>query len=263
MRKKTKENLPNTIVIGAGKCGTTSLHYYLSLHPDIYMSAEKELNFFATERNWRKGIDWYRSNFRTAARFPETHDHLALLTVRAMKPLARDVDGPYHPAVRFYAMLVIGDDLVGTSHMKHTDISVNISEGWHDFELAFGEIGGAARLKFDFDPDLKFMGKSAPGDRNSLPAFELYDNAGIEGGTPVPEGAFTLRHELRPTWCGQRSRCRVRRSASYSSIGSLTLVTMVLMEPMRAFGRQPIFQAMAARPARVLSTSPASPSIRS
>jgi len=68
MKKQPKGNLPNTIVIGAGKCGTTSLHYYLSLHPEIYMSSEKELNFFALEGNWRKGIPWYRSNFQTAAR---------------------------------------------------------------------------------------------------------------------------------------------------------------------------------------------------
>ncbi len=67
MKKQPKGNLPNTIVIGAGKCGTTSLHYYLSLHPEIYMSAEKELNFFIAEGNWQNGIDWYRSNFRTTA----------------------------------------------------------------------------------------------------------------------------------------------------------------------------------------------------
>ncbi|MBW1859762.1 MAG: sulfotransferase domain-containing protein, partial [Deltaproteobacteria bacterium] len=49
--------------IGALKCGTTSLHYYLGLHPEISMSREKELYFFVKECNWNKGIDWYRSNF--------------------------------------------------------------------------------------------------------------------------------------------------------------------------------------------------------
>jgi len=38
--------LPNLIVIGAAKCGTSSLHAYLDLHPDISMSAQKELWFF-------------------------------------------------------------------------------------------------------------------------------------------------------------------------------------------------------------------------
>ncbi len=38
--------LPNLIVIGAMKCGTTALHRYLGLHPGIFMSSPKELNFF-------------------------------------------------------------------------------------------------------------------------------------------------------------------------------------------------------------------------
>ncbi|HSI79610.1 MAG TPA: hypothetical protein VK919_03060, partial [Solirubrobacterales bacterium] len=44
--------LPNLIVIGAQKCGTSALHFYLGLHPQIAMSQTKELNFF-TKRNWR------------------------------------------------------------------------------------------------------------------------------------------------------------------------------------------------------------------
>lgn len=60
--------LPNLIVIGSQKCGTTSLHYYLSLHPEIFMSRQKELNFFAVEGNWHKGVEWYRSHFDGQAR---------------------------------------------------------------------------------------------------------------------------------------------------------------------------------------------------
>ena len=38
--------LPNFILSGFPKCGTTSLHYYLSEHPEIYMPDQKELHFF-------------------------------------------------------------------------------------------------------------------------------------------------------------------------------------------------------------------------
>jgi hypothetical protein len=41
--------LPNFMVIGAAKSGTTSLYNYLAQHPDIFMSAIKEPNFFALE----------------------------------------------------------------------------------------------------------------------------------------------------------------------------------------------------------------------
>jgi hypothetical protein len=59
--------LPNLIVIGAMKCGTTSLHHYLDLHPQIQMSRPKELKFFIDEVNWPRGIDWYRRHFDPAA----------------------------------------------------------------------------------------------------------------------------------------------------------------------------------------------------
>src|SRR5690348_2473177 len=54
--------LPNLLIIGAAKAGTTSLHSYLSEHPDIFMSKRKELSFFDDKR-WSLGVDWYKSNF--------------------------------------------------------------------------------------------------------------------------------------------------------------------------------------------------------
>lgn len=41
--------LPNFFLVGAPKAGTTSLYYYLDQHPQVYMSAIKEPNFFAAE----------------------------------------------------------------------------------------------------------------------------------------------------------------------------------------------------------------------
>jgi ribose 5-phosphate isomerase B len=55
--------LPNLVVIGGLKCGTTSIHHYLNLHPQIEMSRPKELNFFVAELNWPLGPGWYASHF--------------------------------------------------------------------------------------------------------------------------------------------------------------------------------------------------------
>src|SRR3954468_14258251 len=41
--------LPNFLIIGAQKAGTTSLYYYLKRHPDVFMSAVKEPQFFAAD----------------------------------------------------------------------------------------------------------------------------------------------------------------------------------------------------------------------
>jgi len=46
------------VVIGAMKSGTSSLHEYLALHPEITMSKQKELNFF-TDEGWDRGLGWY------------------------------------------------------------------------------------------------------------------------------------------------------------------------------------------------------------
>jgi hypothetical protein len=40
---------PNFFLVGAPKCGTTSLYHYLGQHPDIYISPTKEPNYFADE----------------------------------------------------------------------------------------------------------------------------------------------------------------------------------------------------------------------
>lgn len=45
--KRREGALPTFFVIGAARAGTTSLHYYLSQHPQIQMSATKEPHFFA------------------------------------------------------------------------------------------------------------------------------------------------------------------------------------------------------------------------
>jgi hypothetical protein len=41
--------LPNFLIVGAAKSGTTSLHHYLQQHPDIYLPAQKELHYFARD----------------------------------------------------------------------------------------------------------------------------------------------------------------------------------------------------------------------
>ncbi|MGI8951194.1 MAG: sulfotransferase family protein [Chitinophagaceae bacterium] len=55
---------PNFLIIGPPKCASTSLHYYLAQHPQVYMSAVKETNFFTHDYN--KGIEFYERYFAKA-----------------------------------------------------------------------------------------------------------------------------------------------------------------------------------------------------
>src|SRR5437867_4308222 len=46
---KSSPRLPTFLVIGAARSGTTALYLYLRQHPNVFMSRDKETNFFAFE----------------------------------------------------------------------------------------------------------------------------------------------------------------------------------------------------------------------
>ena len=58
-------NLPNCIIVGVAKCGTSALHGYLDLHPEVSMSNPKELSYFSEARGWHNGLEWYKSHWPT------------------------------------------------------------------------------------------------------------------------------------------------------------------------------------------------------
>jgi hypothetical protein len=53
--------LPDFLIIGAPKCGTTSLYYLLTEHPHVEPAAAKELHFFSS--HFDLGVQWYRRCF--------------------------------------------------------------------------------------------------------------------------------------------------------------------------------------------------------
>ncbi len=68
MNTDIKGSLPDFLIIGAMKAGTTSLHSYLGKHPEIHTSELKEINFFSSEDKYIKGIHWYKKHFITDKR---------------------------------------------------------------------------------------------------------------------------------------------------------------------------------------------------
>jgi hypothetical protein len=57
----SQRSLPDFIIIGAQKCGTTSLYNFLVQHPHVNSAIQKEIHFF--DQRYSKGINWYRSRF--------------------------------------------------------------------------------------------------------------------------------------------------------------------------------------------------------
>jgi len=55
--------LPDFLIIGAARSGTTSLYQYLAQHPSVIPGVGKEIYFF--DKKFDKGINWYKSFFPT------------------------------------------------------------------------------------------------------------------------------------------------------------------------------------------------------
>lgn len=54
---------PDFLIIGGMKCGTSSLHYYLSLHPEVQMSKDKDIHFFSKMEIFKQGLQFYNDYF--------------------------------------------------------------------------------------------------------------------------------------------------------------------------------------------------------
>ncbi|MGH2953585.1 MAG: sulfotransferase family protein [Solirubrobacterales bacterium] len=155
-RARRRGALPNLIVIGGLKCGTTSLHHYLSLHPRISMSRPKELNFFIAEMNWELGAKWYASHFDRAAtvRGESSPHYTNLPRFAGVAERMRSVLGD---ARLLYMVRDPIDRML--SHYLH-----NVGGGYDDrpLEQALGEPGSAyvarSRYAMQLEPYLEAFG---------------------------------------------------------------------------------------------------------
>lgn len=60
-RKRQPRALPDAVIIGGQKCGTSSLHNYLTQAPGVIAPLRKEVHYF--DLHYDKGEDWYRAHF--------------------------------------------------------------------------------------------------------------------------------------------------------------------------------------------------------
>ena len=82
-----QRRLPDFVIIGAQKAGTSSLYNYLIRHPDILKARRKEVEFFSI--NYDLGEDWYRAYFPVEARVR------AMRTARR-RPVVTGEASPYY-----------------------------------------------------------------------------------------------------------------------------------------------------------------------
>ena len=66
MANITDSRLPDFLICGAQRGGTTALYHYLRSHPQVYMPGKKELHFF--DQNYHRGLKWYSRFFKQTCR---------------------------------------------------------------------------------------------------------------------------------------------------------------------------------------------------
>ncbi len=106
--------LPTFMVIGAAKCGTTSVCELLSGHPDVFMSTPKEPHYFGLlqEHDYIARRTWYESLFEGAEGYRAVGEgsvsstrpnsvHAAARRIREAIPTCRLIYMVRHPVRRF------------------------------------------------------------------------------------------------------------------------------------------------------------------
>jgi len=100
--------LPNFVIVGAPKCGTSSLAAWLRDHPDVYVVPEKELFYFTSE--WERGQNWYEQCFaadgqRAVGEATPTylHEHRAHERLASVIPDAKLIAIVRNPVDRAYS----------------------------------------------------------------------------------------------------------------------------------------------------------------
>ena len=92
--------LPNFFVIGAMRSATTSLCDSLALHPRVFMSTPKELDFFSNDDVFARGFDWYRGVFAAANGAVAIGEGSTNYTKQLLYPRAAERLAKYRPEAK-------------------------------------------------------------------------------------------------------------------------------------------------------------------
>lgn len=102
--------LPDFIIIGAMKSGTTSLFTYLSQHPHLSAASRKEVHFFdgglnPAKDNFAKGPGWYREHFPLKREMAAGQKAFEASPLYIFNPLAPARIAELLPSVKLVAIL--------------------------------------------------------------------------------------------------------------------------------------------------------------
>jgi len=141
------QKLPSAIIIGVAKCGTGTLLEFIAQHPNVVGDGYKDVHYFNIESNYKKGLDWYRSQMpfsnekqitieKTPAYF---RDYYTPERVHAMNPsikLVVIVCDPVPRAVSCYLQRKVG----GYCPQLNSLVKKNLSDSENFRELYYDNL---------------------------------------------------------------------------------------------------------------------------
>ena len=131
---RTSPRRPDFFLVGAPKCGTTAMHLYLSLHPDVFMPAIKEINYFGSDLTYN--LPYLVSPEDYVAFFAAAGDQHRVGESSVMYLYSRRAAGEihrYNPGARILIML---RNPVETMYAHHSQLVSTADENILDFEEA-------------------------------------------------------------------------------------------------------------------------------
>jgi hypothetical protein len=131
--KNRSYRLPDFLIIGLGKCGTTTLTELLKTHPEVGLSAVKEPHFFSYDFIFERGIPWYATLFyhcrgarvigEASTSYSRLHQHPEVLDrLQEYLPGARIIMMVRHPMDRIVSAYI---EWLATPNHDQTYASIN------------------------------------------------------------------------------------------------------------------------------------------
>jgi hypothetical protein len=134
MTSKTRRLLPNTFIVGAPKCGTTSMAAYLNAHENVFVSNPKEPHFFNDDMGFRDthSLDDYKAIFADVG-----DKHSVVVDASALYLYSKNAIPnilAYNPSARFIVMFRHSVDM---AYSMHNNLLSQGQESEKNFEKAW------------------------------------------------------------------------------------------------------------------------------
>lgn len=157
--------LPDFIIIGAQKSGTSSLFYYLSQHPSLNLSVTKEIHYYNYYTRQGKNIGWYKSFFPLKVRSINKKTGEAspyyLFEESAAKQLKRDI-----PTIK---LIVILRNPIDRAYSAY---NMNVSQGTNQAPQTFEQAIANTDLSVEASQVYLIRGQYAAHIKKWLKYFE-------------------------------------------------------------------------------------------